>query len=337
MKYSFIVPVYGCEKYLRKCVESLVNQTYANDYEIILVDDGSKDKSGQIADELANKYPFVFTFHKPNGGASSARNVGIQKAKGEYLLFIDGDDTVELSLLDKIEKHLQEKSLVIFGMAFDYYQNEVLKRTDLLCCSFDGMYSKEDVIQDYTSFFQNNVLSSACNKVFLRKILVENSLYFQEKMTLYEDYDFVLRYLSFVDQIVCIPEGLYHYRHDLDSIHIHSRTADLRALKENLSRLNRTLLTFSDAQEVYSCGASVYMSLLFQHLMQNMPSMDALLDFVKEEGFQSFLTKANLSGNEKVLFENIRDNKYGSIRLFFLKKRMVRTIKNGLKKVIRRV
>ena len=97
MKYklvSIIVPVYNVEQYLRRCIESILSQTYHN-FELILVDDGSTDSSGAICDEYALADERIHVIHKPNGGVSSARNAGIDTAKGEYILFVDSDDRVE--------------------------------------------------------------------------------------------------------------------------------------------------------------------------------------------------------------------------------------------------
>ena len=94
MKLSVVIPVYNVEKYLDKCVESIVNQTF-KDLEIILVDDGSTDESGKMCDEWTEKDTRIKVIHKINGGLSSARNAGIKQAKGEYISFIDSDDFVE--------------------------------------------------------------------------------------------------------------------------------------------------------------------------------------------------------------------------------------------------
>lgn len=90
---SVIIPVYNVEKYLKKCVNSIINQDFS-DYEIIIIDDGSTDSSGKIADQLENKYSFIRTIHKKNGGLSDARNCGIKNALSDYITFVDSDDTV---------------------------------------------------------------------------------------------------------------------------------------------------------------------------------------------------------------------------------------------------
>lgn len=95
---SVIVPIYNAEKYLRTCIDSLVNQTYKNK-EIILVDDGSKDSSGKICDEYCNKYSFVHCIHKKNAGVMAARNDGINASSGDYIVLCDSDDAVDLDAL----------------------------------------------------------------------------------------------------------------------------------------------------------------------------------------------------------------------------------------------
>ncbi|MBQ5852329.1 MAG: glycosyltransferase family 2 protein, partial [Lachnospiraceae bacterium] len=96
---SIVVPVYNVEKYLERCVDSLINQTYEN-IEILLIDDGSKDNSGQMCDEYANKDSRITVYHKENGGLSDARNYGMDRAKGEYIIFIDSDDYVEPNMME---------------------------------------------------------------------------------------------------------------------------------------------------------------------------------------------------------------------------------------------
>ena len=100
-KVSIIVAVYKAEEYLRRCLDSLVNQTF-EDYEVLLVDDGSPDNSGYICDAYAERYPFVQVIHKANGGLASARQCGIDHARGEYTIHVDADDWVEPDMLESL-------------------------------------------------------------------------------------------------------------------------------------------------------------------------------------------------------------------------------------------
>lgn len=111
---SVIVPVYNTEKYLRRCIDSVLAQTYA-DFELLLIDDGSKDKSGEICDEYAQKDARVRVFHKENGGVSSARNLGLDNARGEWVAFVDSDDYIEENYLKSFEGNL-DADLVVGNM-----------------------------------------------------------------------------------------------------------------------------------------------------------------------------------------------------------------------------
>ncbi len=98
-KISVIVPVYNVEKYLRRCIDSILSQTFS-DFELLLIDDGSKDKSGDICDEYVAKDVRIKVFHKANAGVSSARNLGLDKAKGEFIFFVDSDDFLDKTHLE---------------------------------------------------------------------------------------------------------------------------------------------------------------------------------------------------------------------------------------------
>ena len=101
MEISIIVPIYNVEEYLCKCLDSIVNQTYT-DYELILIDDGSTDDSGKIADEYSSKDDRITVIHKKNSGVSDARNRGLENASGKYICFIDADDWIEVSYLEEL-------------------------------------------------------------------------------------------------------------------------------------------------------------------------------------------------------------------------------------------
>ena len=110
MRFSTIVPVYNVEKYLAKCIESILNQTN-QDFELLLVNDGTKDNSQKIIDEYVAKYPDkVYGFVKENGGLSDARNYGVERAKGEYIIFIDSDDYVDDELLEKVNDAIEKNA-----------------------------------------------------------------------------------------------------------------------------------------------------------------------------------------------------------------------------------
>lgn len=114
-KISIIIPVYKAEKYLSKCVESVLSQTYSN-WELLLIDDGSPDNSGVLCDEYASKDERIRAYHKENGGVSSARNYGLEKLTGEWVTFIDADDWLDSNALRESSKHFEDNDIVRFSM-----------------------------------------------------------------------------------------------------------------------------------------------------------------------------------------------------------------------------
>lgn len=340
MRFSVIIPVYQSERYLIDCVNSILVQVFDNSYEIILVDDGSLDSSGIIADDLAKQYECVKSYHKSNGGAASARNYGLQKASGDYVLFIDGDDTVDTTLFQKLGPFL-DYDLLIYGMSFDYYLKNQLIKQEILSCKHTGSYSVEDTFTSYQEFFYDNALSSACNKVFRKDILEKHQIHFNEKMNLYEDYDFVLQYLKYVDSVYFVNEPLYHYRHDLDHMHFHGRVKDLYSVRNNLGNLFTTIESLPNSYDktgIHTVFCNLYMDLLQQNLMQNDFSERELQKeiepYVSDESFRSLLTNIELSERNVSFLKNVEEKKYKVIFKEIKKKKRIRFYKNSIKKLI---
>ena len=207
-KISIIVPVYNVERYLRQCIDSILAQTYT-DFELLLIDDGSPDNSGNICDEYAKKDPRIRVFHKPNGGVSTARNMGIDNAKGEYISFIDADDYVEPNFLEEMLN------------AMNRYN------ADLVCCGVwvgvkaDGSYvsirstasdkvfnRKEGLIE---MFAMDSFHVWPYNKLYKASIIKGNGLKFPVGIRYSEDQVFVTRYIMLCFKVVYISKVLYHY------------------------------------------------------------------------------------------------------------------------------
>ena len=125
IKITVIMPVYNVEQYIRSCIDSLIAQTF-QDWELIAVDDGTPDKSGEICDEYAKNDSRISVIHKENGGAPSARNTAIPKARGEYLYFMDSDDWAEPTMLEDMYKKAKETNaqLVVAGYYIDTYYSD---------------------------------------------------------------------------------------------------------------------------------------------------------------------------------------------------------------------
>lgn len=235
MRYSFIIPVFNCKTYLSACVESILAAD-VDDCEIILVDDGSTDGSGAVCDELAEKYSQARVIHQPNGGASAARNRGIREALGDQVLFFDADDTIEPDALGQIlaDPRCAEADLTIFGLTFDYYYNGSCYRRDPMFFEKDGIMDRAEWNREFARLYDKNSLSPVWNKVFRREILRTGGLELDAEMFLYEDFEFVLRYMAYCDTIFNVPKAVYHYRQSEDEGNAKRRLARIDCLSDFL-------------------------------------------------------------------------------------------------------
>ncbi len=344
MKYSIIIPVYNCAEYLEKCVSSVRNQMGEN-VEILLIDDGTPDDSGKIADQLASACSRISVFHKGNGGAASARNVGIEKATGEYLIFLDGDDTVAEDFFSFIEKNEENapSDMAVYGISFDFYRSGTLQKSQILSCKHCGKVEIQMILDNFQEYFEDNALSSACNKVFRSDIIEKHQLRFQEGMTLYEDMDFVLRYMKYIKEISFINQPLYHYRHDLDHLHINNRTRNLEQLQENMIRLLSSIDSLAGncadvSVEVYATGIDLALQLLSRHMSDNVfdeRDVKAYVQLLKEKTYWNN-QKITLTKRNEWLLEQIESGKFDVIRRSFRKHKHKAKVKKLIKKIIGR-
>lgn len=209
--FSIIVPIYNVEKYLRQCVDSILNQSFT-DFEILLIDDGSFDNSGAICDEYVTRYPNkISVIHKSNGGLSDARNTGIRTAKGEYLIFADSDDFYcEKNFFMHIAQKLQkEKVDVIFcryKKVFENGESQTIKPYEN--SKINGL--RDDELINYLSL-NDQLDSSACSKVLNRKFLLKHSLYFEVGL-FSEDVEWISRCIPYIATADFIYDVSYCYR-----------------------------------------------------------------------------------------------------------------------------
>lgn len=198
-KISVIVPVYKVEKYLCKCIDSILAQTFT-DFELLLIDDGSPDKSGEICDEYAEKDFRIRVFHKKNGGVSSARNLGLEKAKGEWISFVDADDWVSENYL---EQDLKTKANIIqLGYDIVSENGELTQK----CAIMNNELT--DKCQIFRFFVQkrNNAL---WDKLFSRDLISEQR--FDENVSVGEDFLFMLSLICKVQRYGFSSRGKYFY------------------------------------------------------------------------------------------------------------------------------
>ena len=201
---SVIVPVYNVAPYLEQCLDSIVNQTYRN-LEIILVDDGSTDESGAICDRYAEQDGRIQVVHKKNGGQSSARNVALDMMTGEWVLFVDSDDWIELNTLELLFEQKDERAdIVEFGFSYSYLEEESnqLLYENLIC---SGRHALKLLA------LNEKPMGIMCDKLFRTETL--GNLRFIEGRY-YEDTPFVIEFLWKSKFYQYIPSVLYRYRRD---------------------------------------------------------------------------------------------------------------------------
>lgn len=208
---SIIIPIYNVEKYLKRCVDSVLSQTYEN-IEIILVDDGSPDNCPLMCDEIAKADPRIKVIHKENGGLSSARLAGFKKASGDYILFIDSDDYIEKDMVEKLVLATKEKDadLAICGY---YTQFDDRKVENLLPFSQDIL---EDIKTTYILPMIGNVKGKTNLPGFLpirllKKSLIDESLFVSENKYFAEDIVFDLLYSDKIQKIAVVNKPFYYY------------------------------------------------------------------------------------------------------------------------------
>ena len=205
MLFSVIIPAYNCEETIENTVDSIA-ESGIKDYEILIIDDGSTDKTGSICDSLSQKMPSVRCIHQINAGVSAARNCGIENSQGEYILFFDADDSLDSnSLCDAVSTvEIERPDMLIFGMRFDYYHREHIYRRDSLVPPLAGAICVDKVIHNFNEFYESNSLSSVCNKIFSRASIVKANASFDEDMILMEDFMFSLKVLPCCSDIYCL-------------------------------------------------------------------------------------------------------------------------------------
>lgn len=206
-KISVIVPVYNAEKYLCKCIESILSQTFTN-FELLLINDGSKDRSGEICEEFARKDGRIKVFHQSNGGVSSARNKGLDNFCGEYICFIDSDDWIEPEYLGSFFVHALQKNESAF-IVQDIYQESAEKTEILFNFPCKTFYENEF----YVLFYRVKLFcfGGPFAKLYNSDIINNHSIRFSENINYGEDLLFMLEYFQYVKIVCVLSKAFYHY------------------------------------------------------------------------------------------------------------------------------
>lgn len=203
MIFSVIVPAYNVEKYLMRCMDAILSQTL-KDYEIIIIDDGSTDHTGQIADQIRSLHPeFIRVIHQENRGLGGARNSGLEESKGEYLVFIDSDDYIRKDFLEKTYEYLigEQLDILVFGMKQVSDEEKIEGKSDDSSDNFRIIDQKEYLITGGPS---------AWNKIYRKSVFILGNIRYPEKL-IYEDIATTPMTALCAERIGVIDSELYYY------------------------------------------------------------------------------------------------------------------------------
>lgn len=224
---SIIIPVYNVKNYLRKCLYSVVESAGENSQsvEVIIVDDGSTDGSGIIADSFAKCYPWFRVLHQPNGGVAHARNVGLELARGEWIYLADSDDWLTRNAVSSILNAIAEKeeSDILF---FDAYKHTAKKIEVWEHFSEEKVWNRGKTkemhllkdLQQKVLYIQGTPLAAPWDKVYRSNFLRNRGIRFQESLKVLDDMVFNMEAIGAAQRVCYIKEKIYHYRHVPDSI-----------------------------------------------------------------------------------------------------------------------
>lgn len=206
---SIIVPIYNAGKYLNRCLDSLLCQTY-NNIEIILIDDGSNDDSLLICNKYKTLDPRVIVIHKSNNGVSSARNTGLKVSKGEWVYFVDSDDWINKDAISSLIFDKMDSRCLYLHQAITVFSNDNSPQKKWPYKYNDCLIEINNV--KHTNLFDKVLIyGTPWGKLYNKKILCENNIYFDESIALHEDHCFYLNYISRIDRIMVISSSEYNY------------------------------------------------------------------------------------------------------------------------------
>ena len=318
MKISVIVPVYNVEKYIGKCLDSLVNQTL-EDIEIIIVNDGSPDNSQKIINKYVKKYPQkVKSFIKENGGQGSARNYGLKHAKGEYVAYVDSDDWVELDMFEKMYNLAKKdkSDIVICGNKVVSMDNKIIK------------------VESATTFNHTdlNIIfgkMAVWNKIYNRKVLINARVSFRNKVW-YEDIDFTMKMLLNDHKISFINEPLYNYLlrpgSTMNNSNINKNLEILDAFDETIRHFKK----IDNYDNIYDKieFIAIYHIYIFtivrvinakSHNKMKLPVINSINKYMKDNfpNFRKNRYIKHMDRNKKIIYFLINTKMYWLIKLIF--------------------
>lgn len=308
MKVSIVVPIYNSEKYLKRCINSILNQTYKN-IEILLIDDGSDDNSGKICDRYSKRYRKIKVFHIQNSGVSNARNLGIQNSTGEYIQFVDSDDYIKSDMTEKLIKNAlkYDSDMVMCSYKLISKYRTKIERVD----KNNTYYNQNEFLYKLLEAQHYDYFNSPFNKLYKAELIKGNKILFDAKISLGEDLIFNLNIIRFGKRFSTVKESLYYY--------IVSDNPQSLTKKKRLDIWENSKLIFNKYVETYKyLGA-------YKKYKSNIDGMiihqvDTLLNIIFNSNFYDSEINAILNNlfNDNILLNSINTIKLNSLHNKFI-------------------
>lgn len=303
LKFSVIVPVYNAGEYLKVCIDSILDQTY-KEFELILVDDGSTDNSPNICDEYAIKDSRIQVIHKKNEGVSMARQEAIVIAQGEYLVFVDADDSIIRECLEKIASH-DGVDIIRYGL---YTENSEGKIRVSLPYEREGYFEKKDIEEEIFPYLIQGICAnyytpSLCVHAFKRELFIRNMLR-DKKITIGEDGACVIPCIYNSQSLYCIKECLYNYNYNNTSATkgsmVFSWSDPIDIVEHLATKIDFDRYDFE--QQIYRMLVHKIFSVIvsqFNRKEKYYAIKKDILSYISKEPYRESIEKAHFSGSKK--------------------------------------
>ena len=300
---SIIVPVYNVENYLRRGLDSILLQPSSITYEILLIDDGSSDKSGAICDEYQSNFPNVFVSHIENNGVAEARNLGISLSKGNYLYFMDPDDFLSDNFFEKISSNLKQKWDVL---CFGYNEIKENRNTVLSCrphfYTHCGLLGKNEFRNEFIELFKTDMMYNVWSRIYNKTFILKHDIRFPNKQ-IGEDTLFNFQVYRHLNTVLFIDSTLYNYiagRSGSALTSFHPRRIEIQL--DELQELQKLLKQFQIEDEtlIQEIKTKIVVSAAFQISnlkLRRQKKIELLQSLVDNEAFESIF----LNNGEQII------------------------------------
>ena len=343
MKVSIIVPVYNVEKYIERCIASLVSQTY-KDLEIIFVDDGTEDNAGKICDEYALKDNRIIVYHNENLGVAYSRNFGIDKATGEAVMFVDSDDHIEPETVEKMVAGMKDTNADM--VTLNRYYIDAGKSVSVVESIYKGLYEGEKVKELIRKKFSKNpheiFFTGTWGKLYKASILKEKNIRFANGVALGEDSIFVLNYMFNCNSVFCSDYIGYHYV-KYDGSVTSSKNIDVisfwRKFENYLVELKKLLDNYSDVidleeEYLYDTVKCLRGTLNKEFQKSGKFNIDVVKTIAESVDITKLKTVSGLNKNEAKMLCDLESKKYSKLAK---REKTTYLIKENLKKIYRMI